>query len=67
MRDSYITAIRYDKAAGEYTIKERDTVTGAPSKTTCNHLTAREISWAEQADRYEDRWSVQWTKQSRRN
>lgn len=60
VREYYISAIRYDKTAGEYTIKERDAITGEASRTVCNHLTAREIAWTEQADRYEDRWSIQW-------
>ena len=57
-----ITCIRCFKKSGEFVITEKDPVTGRYSKTHTNHLTAREIEWANSTKhRFQDDICVCWT------
>ena len=57
-----IVSIKYDIHKGEYSIKERDPITGRIYRTFANRLNATEINFATMATRHESELYIIWTK-----
>ena len=60
--DRSIVSIKYDIHAGEYSIKERDPITGKIYRTFANRLNAAEINFATMATRHENELYIIWAK-----
>ena len=57
-----IVSIKYDIRKGEYSIKERDAITGKIYRTLANRLNAAEINFATRAARHKNDLYIIWTK-----
>ena len=57
-----IVSIKYDIRKGEYSIKERDPITGKICRTFANHLNTAEINFATMATRHKNELYIIWTK-----